>query len=290
MRRCLQCGATYDDGNSFCLKCGAMLVQEEGSGSPSKVKFKVNSSKIIVLLIVVMILASVLVVLYYPKTDETSDRLEFTWKYDGTEFTYKLDLNIDDYNKMMTSTIDRSGTTASDRYVIAGGTGEEVIFGVKDYIVVDAYIQKLVDDITLLYETEYGEGSSAADRIDYANYLLAFTQYIQYDDEEADSGDDYWRYPLETLYDGTGDCEDTSILAAAMYAAAEITAGIFLLPGHAMVSVEDSIGTIGEAVVHDNYYPGETTSITYIIGEISEAFDQSYFHLYTGYSTEYYYA
>lgn len=289
MRRCPQCGATYDDGNLFCLKCGAMLVQEEGGNSPSKVKFKIDSSKLIAVFVALMILAAALVVLYYPKTDETSDRLEFTWKYNEVEFTYKLDLNIDDYNKMMTSTIDRTGTTASDRYVIARGDGEEIIFGVKDYIVVDVYIQKLVDDITLLYEKEYGEGSSITDRIGYANYLLAFTQYIPYDNEEADSGNDYWRYPLETLYDGTGDCEDTSILAAAMYAAAVISAGIFLLPSHAMVCVENSIGTIVGAVVHSNYYPGETTGMT-PIGKVSEVFDQSYFHLYTGYSTEYYYA
>jgi len=290
MRRCPQCGATYDDGNSFCLKCGALLVQEEGIHIPPKAKSEITPSKIIAVFVAVMIIAAAMIVLYYPRAEETSNKLEFEWTYDGTNFTYKLELDIDDYNTMMTSTIDKTGTTASDRYVVESDGGETTIFAVKDYIVVDEYILKLVDDITVLYEEKYGVGSHTADPIGYANYLLAFTQYISYDYEEADSGKDYWRYPLETLYDGTGDCEDTSILAAAMYAAAGISAGIFLLPSHAMVAVNETIGVIDGAVVHSSYYPGETTSTTMKLEKASSLFDKSYFHLYTGYSTEYYYA
>lgn len=297
MRRCPQCGATYDDGNSFCLKCGALLVQEEGVHFPSKAKQKADPSKIIAVFVAVMIIAAAIMVLYYPRTEEKNpNELEFEWKYDGTDYTYTLELDADYYNTMMTSTIDRVGTSASDRYVTEDSDGDETtVFAVKDYIVVDEYIQTLVADITALYEDKYGEGSPAMDPIRYANYLLAFAQYIPYDYEEADSGEDYWRYPLETLYDDIGDCEDKSILAAAMYAAAdiadivEISAGVFLLPSHAMVAVNDTIGTIGGAVIRSDYYPGETTSRTRELGEIADVFDQSYFHLYTGYSTEYYY-
>ncbi|MFA6710789.1 MAG: zinc ribbon domain-containing protein [Candidatus Methanomethylophilaceae archaeon] len=297
MRRCPQCGATYDDGNSFCLRCGALLVQEEGVHFPPKAKQKADPSKIIAVFVAVMIIAAAIVVLYYPRTEEeVSNKLEFEWKYDGTDYTYKLELDTDYYNTMMTSTINRAGTSASDRYVIEDSNGDETtVFAVKDYIVVDEYIQKLVVDITALYEEKYGEGSPATDPIGYANYLLAFAQYIPYDYEEADSGKDYWRYPLETLYDGIGDCEDKSILAAAMYAAAdiadivEISAGVFILPSHLMVAVNDTIGTMEGAVIHSDYYSGETTNTTWKLGEIANVFDQSYFHLYTGYSTEYYY-
>lgn len=47
--------------------------------------------------------------------------------------------------------------------------------------------------------------------------VLAFVQSIPYkSDEESVGFPDYFRYPIETLYDKEGDCEDTSILAASI--------------------------------------------------------------------------
>ena len=44
---------------------------------------------------------------------------------------------------------------------------------------------------------------------------LAFVQSIQCSLDEATTGkSEYYRHPIETLYEVTGDCEDTTILAA----------------------------------------------------------------------------
>ncbi|HHG85782.1 MAG TPA: hypothetical protein ENJ82_13625, partial [Bacteroidetes bacterium] len=44
------------------------------------------------------------------------------------------------------------------------------------------------------------------------NFIISFVQYLDYKDEEGE----YPRYPAETLVEGAGDCEDTSILLSAL--------------------------------------------------------------------------
>ncbi|AGI48001.1 hypothetical protein TALC_01008 [Thermoplasmatales archaeon BRNA1] len=90
-------------------------------------------------------------------------------------------------------------------------------------------------------------GGDISDRYAYANYLAQFVQvcfqydydayiYGVYSKDYVDSTD-YWAYPAETIYTGMGDCEDTSILLAALHNAAGYSAGVTLFPGHAIESV-----------------------------------------------------
>ncbi|MES2155198.1 MAG: hypothetical protein V4510_08695 [bacterium] len=52
-----------------------------------------------------------------------------------------------------------------------------------------------------------------------AEFTLHFVQAIPYTTDLASSGyDEYPRFPVETVYDETGDCEDTSILFASLMA------------------------------------------------------------------------
>ena len=75
------------------------------------------------------------------------------------------------------------------------------------------------------------DGMSEYDRI---NVLLAFTQYIEYQyDADSMGQDEYWKYPVETLFDENGDCEDTSILFAAIGKAMGYDTAVMLFSGHA---------------------------------------------------------
>ena len=58
-----------------------------------------------------------------------------------------------------------------------------------------------------------------------------------YTDDDLYGRSEYWAYPLETLYNGGGDCEDTTFLCAALYEAAGYGAGVFMVPGHAFAAV-----------------------------------------------------
>ncbi|MBI2146821.1 transglutaminase family protein [Candidatus Woesearchaeota archaeon] len=73
-----------------------------------------------------------------------------------------------------------------------------------------------------------------------ATKLLKFVQALPYNFDI----DDYPKHPLETLADGGGDCEDTSILYASLARAVGIPAAVFLIPHHAIagVSVLDGPG------------------------------------------------
>ncbi|OGO02749.1 MAG: hypothetical protein A2Y72_00680 [Chloroflexi bacterium RBG_13_53_26] len=71
----------------------------------------------------------------------------------------------------------------------------------------DDYIQSLADSLNSKAESM---GYSAEEEV---NFAASFVQGLDYfDDEEGE----YPRYPVETLVDGGGDCEDTSVLAAAL--------------------------------------------------------------------------
>lgn len=51
-----------------------------------------------------------------------------------------------------------------------------------------------------------------------ANYVLKFAQHsdYQYDRESVYAKEEYWKYPYQTLFDMTGDCEDKSFLYASI--------------------------------------------------------------------------
>ena len=48
------------------------------------------------------------------------------------------------------------------------------------------------------------------------DFVLSFVQSLRYEPDNLTGYDEYPRYPLETLAEGGGDCEDTSILFAAI--------------------------------------------------------------------------
>ena len=53
--------------------------------------------------------------------------------------------------------------------------------------------------------------------IDEVNFVISFVQSLPYIvDDVTTVGNEYPRYPIETLFDRRGDCEDTSILVAAL--------------------------------------------------------------------------
>lgn len=63
--------------------------------------------------------------------------------------------------------------------------------------------------------------------------LIEFTQHITYrQDTESTTTFDYVRYPCETLVDGVGDCQDKTVLIAALAADVGYEVGYAFFPGH----------------------------------------------------------
>jgi len=103
------------------------------------------------------------------------------------------------------------------------------------------------------------------------NFALRFCQSIDYNYDNITMGpDEYWRFPVETLYDGVGDCEDTSFLFASIIEAMDYDAVIIFIPGHAAVGVASDYAQ-GWCVTQGttSYYWCETTGPGWNIGQLS---------------------
>ena len=146
----------------------------------------------------------------------------------------------------------------------------------------DPYIRQIADYIELKTE---GKSEQYV-----ANIILTFVQSIPYAyDSDVHGTSEYWQFPLETLFLNSGDCEDTSILFAAIASKMGYDSALFIFEDHmaAGISIEGfeysrstsssvkegvsgwSVTTgEGEDAVTTTYYYGETTADGWLIGEV----------------------
>ena len=115
------------------------------------------------------------------------------------------------------------------------------------------------------------------DEVTLAGFVLSFVQQnIRYANDNISKGvEEYWKYPVETLVEKQGDCEDSTLLYASLMRQLDIkTVLLFYIVdegiGHlaAGIALDDEI-TDGYFVTYkeDNYYYCETTSQGFTIGD-----------------------
>lgn len=139
----------------------------------------------------------------------------------------------------------------------------------------DKYI---IDSIVSEFE-EYGKKNNQTER-EIIEHMMSFVQNLKYTTDKRGTGwNEYPKYPVETLVEQEGDCEDTSILMADLLrrygygtklisATSEMTDGD--TGGHMAVGIkgdEDVWGTYYTDSKGDRYYFIETTSSGTGIGE-----------------------
>lgn len=102
---------------------------------------------------------------------------------------------------------------------------------------------------------------------------LTFVQSLPYAYDSATKGtDEYLRYPIETLVDGCGDCEDKVALLAALLYEMDVDFILLILPEHMAVGVHcDGVEASRYLLFHDKqYYYLETTMEGWQMGQIPE--------------------
>lgn len=101
------------------------------------------------------------------------------------------------------------------------------------------------------------------------NFIASFVQGIEYmkDDPENETYE-YPRYPLETLKEKRGDCEDKAILTAALLEALGYNVSLIRLPQHMAVGVHLNETISGYSYYIDQYYFLETTTLFMPLGKI----------------------
>lgn len=145
---------------------------------------------------------------------------------------------------------------------------------VPDYgvYVSDTYDDPYLEDLVGKFETYANERDQ--DDLDIIRHMMSFVQNLEYTTDRVGTGyNEYPKFPIETLADKDGDCEDTCILLASLlnqfgYATKLL---LFREQQHMAVGIggEADAGIPGTYFEHDGvrYYYLETTSPGWGIGE-----------------------
>jgi predicted transglutaminase-like cysteine proteinase len=141
----------------------------------------------------------------------------------------------------------------------------------------DSYLEMLVQKLR--------EASTKAgfDEWEIANFAVSFVQSLQYTSDSVTTGyDEYPRYPIETLADYGGDCEDTAILTAALLNTMGYGVVLLGFPQHMAVGVLGGQGIYGTYWEHNGgkYYYLETTGEGWVVGQIPPEYEGKTAYIY----------
>ena len=126
------------------------------------------------------------------------------------------------------------------------------------------YIYDLLDDpyIDMIVKNCIMSDFTSDNDVEIINYVASFVQSLDYKkDSDIDDSYEYPRYPIETLFNNGGDCEDKAIITACMLDNLGYSVSLIRLPGHMAVGVnlsEDSLPTY-DYYVYDYYFLETTT-------------------------------
>ncbi len=197
------------------------------------------------------------------EVEPENDTLEktFRWRFKQKLHTVTLNIPFQKYEWAFQSTINRSPQTqpSSSKAMASFVT------------VNDSVIESLADklnDLAIL---------NAYTDVEMVNFIMSFVQHnVHYwDDNASKNQEEYWRFPIETLVDGHGDCEDSSVLFASIIENLDFDAVLLFYIidddiGHLATGVSDITVPSGYFVSYldKDYYYCETTSIGFTAGEI----------------------
>lgn len=114
---------------------------------------------------------------------------------------------------------------------------------------------------------------NAATDLERIDLALAFVQSLPYaHDADSKGADEYVRYPIETLVDGCGDCEDKVALLTALLYEMDVDFVLLILPEHMAIGVHcDGVESERYLLFRDKqYYYMETSMPNWQIGQIPE--------------------
>lgn len=200
------------------------------------------------------------------------------WDYSGSRWTYDSQIPKTTYEYFSTQSR-ATPSEFSELYTFAHYT--EYVDNPTDDEWMENLADKFVDDAE--------EGGW--DEFKTINFVLAFVQsWPSISDNVTTEHDEYPRYPIETIVDEGGDCEDTSILFASLMRGMGYGTVLIYLPGDAHMAVgvqvsQDFVDNWSQNLVSNwgQYYPFisyasngnkyaycETTAEGYLLGHMPD--------------------
>ena len=176
----------------------------------------------------------------------------FEWSYKGYDWTWSLDIPKTLYEAYKNVPVSTRLEYQASGYGFLTTTN-------------DAYLQMVAEK---LQEASSQEGFESYDEV---SFVLAFIQSLPYTSDSVTSGhDEYPRFPLETLVDNGGDCEDTAILFATLTIIMGYGTVYINPPEHYAVGILGEEGLPGYYFTYEDrrYYYCETTGDGWAIGDL----------------------
>jgi uncharacterized membrane protein len=225
-------------------------TDNKGTFAGSKTGTRAEASTMIVRLIDetyrIIINAATEQSVYVPEIKEVS----YTWEYPYGWVSWDWSLNIPVEAVNIYRTIDRRYIYDYSLYVTHA----------ED----DEYMNSLAN---VFKETSERESMSDWEMIELAT---AFVQGLDYVSDDIGTGyDEYPKFPLETLYDQGGDCEDSSILLASLLRELGYGTVLVMTEDHMGIGLKSSEPANFTYMNMDFYYI-ETTAPGWGIGELPE--------------------
>jgi predicted transglutaminase-like cysteine proteinase len=121
------------------------------------------------------------------------------------------------------------------------------------------------------------------DAYETVHFIATFVQQLEYTADVDSTGfDDYGRYPVETLVEDGGDCEDTAILLGKLMDALGYDVVLVRLPEHMALGVREQNKFVGTYYEYEGakYFYLETTGLAGRIGIVPEDYQGQAAYIY----------
>ena len=177
-----------------------------------------------------------------PNTRQTIGR-RYVWNFRGRHYTILMTIDLERYNSY----------SGKERYDIPKLVEEG---------------RTTIGNMTREFQRTFKRNRGWT-RQDHVDFVLSFVQSLPYTLDDVTTGyDEFRRYAIETLIEGGGDCEDTTILVAAILRGLGEKTALIFTPGHIALGVSGDY--IGASLTFNGtkYYYCETTGTGWTVGTL----------------------
>ena len=167
----------------------------------------------------------------------------YVWNFRGRHYTILMTIDLEQYNSY----------SGKERYDIPKLIEEG---------------RTTIGNLTREFQRAFKRNRSWT-RQDRVDFVLSFVQSLPYTFDDVTTGyDEFRRYAIETLIEGGGDCEDTTILVAAILRGLGEKTALIFTPGHIALGVSGDFK--GASLTYNNtkYYYCETTGTGWTVGTL----------------------
>lgn len=184
-----------------------------------------------------------------PQTSRKIIGRRYVWNFKSIPYTILMAINVEDYNIY----------ASKERLDIAKMVAE----GIRS-------LDRLTQEVQRIIKTHRSWSQE-----DQGDFILSFVQSLPYTHDDVTTGfDEFRRYAIETLLEGGGDCEDTTILTASILEGLGMSTALIFSPGHIAIGINGDYS--GSAIEHNGvkYFYGETTGTGWRIGQVPDSVGQ----------------